>query len=304
METAVAETQVAIIGAGPAGLVLSHLLRREGIASVILESRSRAYVQQRVRAGVLEQGTVDLLDELGLSERLHREGLVHHGSLLTLDERRHRIALTELTGGRALTVYGQQEVVKDLIAARLAGGGEIQFEVEDVQLEASGDRAPVRALSPRRRRRTSCAATSSPVATASTASLAPSIPPGVLTVYERHYPFAWLGILAAVAPSTDELIYARHARGFALHSLRSPEVSRLYIQVDRGEEARRLVRRPDLGRAARAAGGRRLHAARRSGASRRASPCTTASSSSRCSTGGSFSPATPRTSCRPPAPRD
>ena len=126
-EAQVTETQVAIIGAGPAGLTLSHLLQREGIASVVLESRSRAYVQQRVRAGVLEQGTVDLLDELGLSERLHREGLVHHGLLHTLDERRYRIALTDLASGRALTVYGQQEVVKDLIEARLASGGEIQF---------------------------------------------------------------------------------------------------------------------------------------------------------------------------------
>src|SRR3954468_1707432 len=121
-------TQVGIVGAGPAGLVLSHLLAREGIECVVLEDRSREYVEKRVRAGVLEQGTVDLLDELGLSERLHREGLVHHGLLLTLDERRYRIALTELTGGRALTIYGQQEVVKDLIAARLASGGEIQFE--------------------------------------------------------------------------------------------------------------------------------------------------------------------------------
>src|SRR3954462_13681527 len=142
MGAPVADTQVAIIGAGPAGLTLSHLLQREGIASVILESRSRAYVQQRVRAGVLEQGTVDLLDELGLSERLHREGLVHHGLLLTLDERRYRIALTELTGGRALTIYGQQEVVKDLIAARLASGGGNPVRVEGVPVWALGDQPP------------------------------------------------------------------------------------------------------------------------------------------------------------------
>ncbi len=229
------ETQVAILGAGPAGLVLSHLLQREGIGSVILESRSRAYVQQRVRAGVLEQGTVDLLDELGLAERLHREGLVHHGLLLTLDERRHRIALSDLTGGRALTVYGQQEVVKDLIAARLASGGEIQFDVEDVRLDGiDGERPRVRYRDGGGARELRCDFIAGCDGFHGVSR--PSLPPGVLTIYERHYPFAWLGILAAVAPSTEELIYARHARGFALHSLRSPEVSRLYIQVDRAAQ--------------------------------------------------------------------
>ena len=235
METPVTETQVAIIGAGPAGLVLSHLLQREGIASVVLESRSRAYVQQRVRAGVLEQGTVDLLDELGLSERLHREGLVHHGLMITLDEHRHRIALTELTGGRALTVYGQQEVVKDLIAARLGRGGEIQFDVEDVQLaDVESEHPRVRYSYQGAARELRCAFIAGCDGFHGVSR--PSIPPGVLTTYERHYPFAWLGILAAVAPSTEELIYARHPRGFALHSLRSPEISRLYIQVDRTAE--------------------------------------------------------------------
>ncbi len=230
-----ADTQVAIVGAGPAGLVLSHLLQREGIASLVLESRSREYVQQRVRAGVLEQGTVDLLDELGLGERLHREGLIHHGLLLTLDERRHRIALTELTGGRALTVYGQQEVVKDLIAARLARGGAIQFDVEDVRLdglESEKPRVRYRRGGVAHELRCDFIAGCDGFHGISR----PSIPPGVLTVYERHYPFAWLGILAAVAPSTEELIYARHPRGFALHSLRSPELSRLYLQVDRNTE--------------------------------------------------------------------
>jgi p-hydroxybenzoate 3-monooxygenase len=192
-------------------------------------------VQQRVRAGVLEQGTVGLLDELGLSERLHREGLVHHGLLITLDERRYRIALTELTGGRALTVYGQQEVVKDLIGARLAGGGEIQFEVEDVRLEGfDGERPCVRYRHGGAARELSCAFIAGCDGFHGVSR--PSIPPGVLSIYERHYPFAWLGILAAVAPSTEELIYARHPRGFALHSLRSPEISRLYIQVDRAAQ--------------------------------------------------------------------
>ena len=233
-ETRVADTQVAIVGAGPAGLVLSHLLQRAGIASVVLESRSRAYVQQRVRAGVLEQGTVDLLDELGLSQRLHREGLVHRGVLITLDERRYRIALSDLTGGRAITVYGQQEVVKDLIAARLAGGGEILFDVEDVELAGvDGQRPSVRYRHGGAHHELRCDFIAGCDGFHGVSR--PSIPPGVLTIYERHYPFAWLGILAAVAPSTEELIYARHARGFALHSLRSPEVSRLYIQVDRTE---------------------------------------------------------------------
>src|SRR5262249_48907219 len=128
------QTQVAIVGAGPAGLVLSHLLDREGIESVVLEDRSRAYVEQRVRAGVLEHGTVELLDELGLAERLHREGLVHHGIILSCEGHRHRIALSDLTGGRAITIYGQQELVKDLIAARLRAGGPLRFEVAEVTL--------------------------------------------------------------------------------------------------------------------------------------------------------------------------
>jgi p-hydroxybenzoate 3-monooxygenase len=220
------------VGAGPAGLVLSHLLRRDGIDSVILENRSREYVQQRVRAGVLEHGTVHLLDELGLSGRLHREGLVHHGLFLTLDERRHRIALTDLTGGRALTVYGQQEVVKDLIAARLASGGTVLFDVEDVRLDGlESERPCVRYRHGGVAHELRCDFIAGCDGFHGVSR--PSIPAGVLTVYERHYPFAWLGILAAVAPSTEELIYARHPRGFALHSLRSPEVSRLYIQVER-----------------------------------------------------------------------
>jgi p-hydroxybenzoate 3-monooxygenase len=228
-------TQVAIIGAGPAGLVLSHLLRRAGVESVVLEDRTRAYVEQRVRAGVLEQGTVELLDELGLSERLHREGLVHQGVLITFGGRRHRVALSDLTGGKAITVYGQQELVKDLIAARVAGGAPISFEVEDVGL---GDLDTRRPLVRYRHGGASHELRCDFVAGCDGfhGVSRPSIPAGVLTVFERSYPFAWLGILAAVAPSTHELIYARHPRGFALHSLRSPEVSRLYIQIDPSEK--------------------------------------------------------------------
>jgi p-hydroxybenzoate 3-monooxygenase len=225
------QTQVGIIGAGPAGLVLSHLLARAGIESVVLEHRSREYVEQRVRAGVLEQGTVDLLDELGLAARLRREGLVHHGILIAFDGRRHRIPLSDLTGGRSITIYGQQELVKDLIAARLAGGGALEFDVEDVRLAGLDTPRPVaryRKDGEERELRCDFLAGCDGFHGVSR----PSIPPGVLRIYERHHPFAWLGILAAVAPATDELIYARHERGFALHSLRSPTVSRLYIQVD------------------------------------------------------------------------
>jgi p-hydroxybenzoate 3-monooxygenase len=229
------ETQVGIIGAGPAGLVLSQLLYLEGIHSVVLEDRSRDYVEHRVRAGVLEQGTVELLTEMGVAERLQREALVHHGILISVDGRRHRIALSELTGGRAITIYGQQELVKDLIVARLAAGGEIHFDVTGVNLAGLESTKPV--ISYRKANRDQelrCDFVAG--CDGSQGVSQPAIPAGVLTFYRREFPFAWLGILSAVAPSTDELIYARHARGFALHSLRSPEVSRLYIQVDPKEE--------------------------------------------------------------------
>jgi p-hydroxybenzoate 3-monooxygenase len=216
-------------------LVLSHLLHRAGIESVVLEDRSRAYVEQRVRAGVLEQGTVDLLGDIGVGDRLHREGLVHHGILLSFDRRRHRIALSDLTGGRAITIYGQQEVVKDLIEARLAAGGAIVFEVADVQLTGIDSRAPlVRYQKDAQTHELRCDFIAG--CDGSHGISREAIPPGVLRTYQRDFPFAWLGILAAVAPSTQELIYARADRGFALHSLRSPEVSRLYIQVDPHEE--------------------------------------------------------------------
>jgi p-hydroxybenzoate 3-monooxygenase len=228
-------TQVVIVGAGPAGLVLSHLLRRAGIESIIIENRARAYVEQRVRAGVLEQGTVELLDQLGLSARLHREGLVHQGVQLTFAGRRHRIALSDLTGGRSITVYGQQELVKDLIAARLADGAPILFEAEDVSLaDLDTPRPVVRYRHDGASHELRCDFVAG--CDGFHGVCRPSIPRGVLSTYERSYPFAWLGILAAVAPSTDEIVYARHQRGFALHSQRSPEVSRLYIQVDPGDK--------------------------------------------------------------------
>jgi p-hydroxybenzoate 3-monooxygenase len=218
-------TQVGIIGAGPAGLLLSHLLHLRGISSVVLEKRSRDYVERRVRAGVLEQGTVETLVEAGVGERMLREGLPHHGIELRYGGAGHRIPFEKLVPGRSITVYGQQEVVKDLIAARLAAGGDIRFEVEDVAahglesepyLTFGGERLDCDIIA-------GCDGFHG-VARG-------SVPEGVLTVFEREYPFAWLGILADVTPSSEELIYTRTERGFALHSMRSPTVSRFYLQV-------------------------------------------------------------------------
>ncbi len=223
-------TQVGIVGAGPAGLLLSHLLHLQGIDSVVLERRSESYVQERVRAGVLEQGTTDLLREAGLGARLDREGLVHEGVLLRFDRATHRIPLTELTG-RTVTVYGQQEVVKDLIAARRSADGKVFFEVDDVSVAGIDSDAPVlRAVIDGKPVQIECDFIAG--CDGFHGICREVIPAGVCTIFEHVYPFAWLGILAKVAPSTDELIYAFHDHGFALHSLRSPDVSRLYLQVD------------------------------------------------------------------------
>lgn len=222
-------TQVAIIGAGPAGLVLAHLLHREGIESVVLEHRDRAYVEQRVRAGVLEQGSVDLLNELGVGERMRREGLIHHGIHLQFAGERHRINMYELTGGRAITVYGQQEVIKDLIAARLAQGEPIFFEAAAVSLHGlDGERPVVRFQHQGTEQELECDYIAGCDGFHGVSR--PAIPAGALTVYQKIYPFAWLGVLARAAPASDELIYALHERGFALQSMRSPTISRLYLQ--------------------------------------------------------------------------
>jgi len=222
-------TQVAIIGAGPAGLVLGTLLHQAGIEAVVLEARDRAYVEHRVRAGVLEQGTVALLDRAGVAGRLRREGLVHHGLELRFAGQGHRVPLSDLTGGRAITIYGQQEVVKDLIAARLAAGAPLLFEVSQVELADPTGSPVVRFRHDGKRHDLRC-----DVVAGCDGFHGPSraaIPAGRLTTYERDYPYAWLGILAAVPPSSDELVYAYHEDGFALHSLRSPQLSRLYLQV-------------------------------------------------------------------------
>lgn len=228
-------TQVGIVGAGPAGLLLSHLLHLEGIESVVLEDRSREYVENRVRAGVLEQGTVELLTDTGLGDRLHREALVHRGLELRFDGEGHRIDLSGLTNGSTITIYGQQEVVKDLIAARLRDGGDIRFEVEDVQLDGLTTDAPSIAFTHDGERRTlECAVVAG--CDGFHGICRKAIPDGVLTAYDRTYPFGWLGILARVGPSSDELVYTNHERGFSLLSVRSPEVCRMYLQCEPDED--------------------------------------------------------------------
>ncbi|GIJ49440.1 4-hydroxybenzoate 3-monooxygenase [Virgisporangium aliadipatigenens] len=228
-------TRVGIVGAGPAGLMLAHLLRLAGIDSVVLERRSREYVEKRVRAGVLEHPTVELLRETGAGERLDREGLPHHGFALRFDGVDHRVDLSGLTG-HPITVYGQQEVVKDLIALRLAAGEPLLFDVSDVALHDLTTDAP--RITWRGADGTAQELTCDVVAGCDGfhGVARQSIPQSVLTIFERAYPFAWLGVLARTAPSADELIYTYHERGFALHSMRSPEITRLYLQVPPEED--------------------------------------------------------------------
>jgi p-hydroxybenzoate 3-monooxygenase len=231
-------TQVGIVGAGPAGLLLSHLLARRGIDSVQIELRSREYCEARQRAGVLEDGSVALLREAGVADRLDQQGLEHGGIYLQFDGERHHIDFRGLTGGRTVTVYAQTEVVKDLIARRLAdaGPGALQFSVTGTDVADVGTDRPVLRYtdSEGTRHEVTCDAIAGCDGFRGVSRAA--MPASVLTTWERGYPYAWLGILADVPPSTDELIYAHHSDGFALHSLRSPTVSRLYLQVDTGED--------------------------------------------------------------------
>jgi p-hydroxybenzoate 3-monooxygenase len=231
----VMRTQIGIVGAGPAGLFLSHLLHRAGIESVIVEDRSRKYVEERIRAGVLEQGTADLMVETGVGERMKREGLVHHGIELRFQGKGHRIDFAELAEGRGVTVYGQHEVVKDLIAARLGAGGEIVFEARDVSVhDLDGPTPRIRFVKDGEPQELACDVIAG--CDGFHGVCRPSIPEGVLTTFERVYPFAWLGILARARPVSHELIYAHHERGFALFSMRTPQISRLYIQCSPDED--------------------------------------------------------------------
>jgi p-hydroxybenzoate 3-monooxygenase len=226
-------TQVGIVGAGPAGLLLSHLLALRGIDSVLIEIRSRAYCEARQRAGVLEDGSVALLREAGVADRLDRQGLRHGGIYLQFDGERHHIDFRELTRGRTVTVYAQTEIVKDLIARRLADGGDdaIKFNVTDTAVSALDSGRPRLSYTDASgvRHEVECDAIAG--CDGFHGICRPAIPAGLLTTWERDYPYAWLGILADVPPSTDELIYAHHRDGFGLHSLRSPSISRLYLQV-------------------------------------------------------------------------
>lgn len=223
--------QVGIVGAGPAGLVLAMLLEREGIECRVLELRDREYVEGRIRAGLLEQGTVDLLAELGVDERLRREGFHHASFEVRFDGRRHRIPLSELTGGPGTWIYGQQEVVKDLIAALERRGVPIEFEAAAAQIEdAESDRPTIRYERGGEERRLVCDLVAG--CDGFHGISRQTLPDAVLNTYSQSYPFAWLGILAEAAPmTTEELIYAHHPHGFALHSFRSTELSRLYLQV-------------------------------------------------------------------------
>jgi p-hydroxybenzoate 3-monooxygenase len=218
--------------------MLGHLLHLNGIDSVIVENRSREYVIDRVRAGVLEQGTVDLLHAMGVGANLQRYGLRHDGLYISFQGQRHRINLTELTGGKAITVYGQNEVVKDLIEARVATSRPLYFEAEHVSVDALDSSNPVIRF---RHRDTDHEVHCDVIAGCDGfhGVCRPSIPPDVLTIYERVYPFGWLGILSEAAPSSDELVYTLHERGFALFSMRSTTITRLYLQVPPDEPIER-----------------------------------------------------------------
>jgi p-hydroxybenzoate 3-monooxygenase len=229
------KTQIGIIGAGPAGLLLSHLLHLQGIDSVVLESRSRPYIENRIRAGVLEHGTAELLRQCGLGARMEREGLLHHGTILRFGGISRRIDFQELTG-KSVMVYGQHEVVRDLVAQRLADGGDIRFEVSDVSVHGyESDTPQIRFSEGGVAKVLDCDFIAG--CDGFHGICRPSLPEGFITDYDRIYPFGWLGILAEVAPSSEELVYARHANGFALLSMRSPTIGRFYLQCAPDEDA-------------------------------------------------------------------
>ena len=228
-------TEVCIIGAGPAGLLLAALLARHGVEAVVLERQSRVYIEARLRAGILEQGTQDMLRAVGVCERMDREGLVHNGIEIALDGRRVPVDLTCLSGGKQVMVYGQTQVVQDLVAARLASGRNIVFEASDVDLNDIATSAPSVSFTHQGvRQKVDCAVIAGCDGFHGVSRAA--MPPEIMKVFERVYPFAWLGILADCPPPAADLIYARHERGFALFSMRAADVARHYIQCAPDED--------------------------------------------------------------------
>ena len=228
------KTQVGIVGAGPAGLLLAHLLHARGIESIVLEKHSRDHIEGRVRAGVLEQGTVDTLIEAGVGDRMRSQGLVHHGLELSFAGKRHRIDLYDLTRGRSITVYGQQEVIKDLIKARNDAAGQIFFDVENTTVhDLTGDKPVIEFRKNKELHTITCDFIAG--CDGFHGVCRPSVPLQALNVFERTWPFGWLGILAKSKPPSKELIYCNHSRGFALFSMRSPEITRLYVQCEPDE---------------------------------------------------------------------
>ena len=295
-------TQVGIVGAGPAGLMLSHLLHQRGVESVVVDIQTRDTIEQTIKAGILEQGTVDLMTQTGVGDRLKRDGFVHDGINLAFSGELHRINLHELSGGRSVTVYAQHEVLKDLIAKRLADGGDVRFEVSDTSVDGiETDRPTIRFTHQGVPVQLDCDfVIGCDGSRTSTRNLIPM--DSVRTDFFRQYPFAWFGILAEAPPSSDELIYAHSDRGFALISTRSPTVQRLYFQCDPQTNPDdwsddRIWSESRPGSAAPA------RPSRPDRSSRRTSCSSAASSASRCSTGGCSWPVTPRTPCRPPGPR-
>ena len=231
------KTRVGIVGAGPAGLLLSHLLHLEGIESVVIESRSRREIEATIRAGVLEQGTVDLLAATGVGERMKREGFVHEGIYLRFAGASHRIDFPSLTGGRGIMVYAQHEVIKDLVAARLGAGGQVLFEVKDAALYDLDTVEPkLRFHHAGKLAELHCDFVAG--CDGFHGITRPAIPSRLRREFTRVYPFGWFGILVEAPPSTDELIYAHHERGFALVSTRSPQIQRLYLQCDPDDEVK------------------------------------------------------------------
>ncbi|HWG02340.1 MAG TPA: 4-hydroxybenzoate 3-monooxygenase [Trebonia sp.] len=230
-------TQVGIVGAGPAGLLLSHLLALGGVDSVVVENRSRAYCEARQRAGMLESTTVELLRSVGLGARLDREGLEHDGIYLQFAGERHHMNFRELTGGRWVTIYAQTEIVKDIIAARISADAALEFDVSDTEVSALDGERPVLSYTDAAGERHVVTCDAIAGCDGFHGICRPAIPGGGLrTVSERTYPYGWLGILAQAAPSTDEVLYCRHENGFALHSMRTPQIGRLYLQVPADED--------------------------------------------------------------------